>query len=132
LKLAKKIKKPVIIHSRKAEKEVIDILEELDMKKAILHCFCGKKKLIKKAKELGLFFSISTNVVRAENIQGIIKEIPISKLFSETDSPFLSPFKEKMNEPSFIIESYKKIAEINNITLEETKNQLFLNYQKLF
>ena len=97
-----------------------------------MHCFCGKKNLIERAAKLKYYFSVPTNVVRAENIQNIVKMVPLSRLFAETDSPFLSPFKEKTNEPAFIIESYKKIAEIKQMTLEEVKNNLFMNYQKLF
>ncbi|MCK5281956.1 MAG: TatD family hydrolase [Nanoarchaeota archaeon] len=132
LRLAKQLDKPAIIHSRKAEQDAIDILEQEDMKKVIMHCFSGKKHLIKRASDLGCYFSIPTNVVRAENIQGIIKIVPLNRLFAETDSPFLSPFKEKQNEPSFVTESYKKIAEIKGLTLEEVKNNLFMNWQRLF
>ena len=132
LQLAKEIGKPVIIHSRKAESDVIDVLENEEMKKVVMHCFGGKKNLIKKAADLGYYFSIPTNVVRSRQIQEIIKIVPINQLFAETDSPFLSPFKEKINEPAFVVESYKKIAEIKGLTLEETKNNIFMNWQKLF
>jgi TatD DNase family protein len=130
--LAKELDKPVIVHSRKAEEDVITILEQEKAKKVILHCFCGKKNLIEKASELGYYFSIPTNVVRAENIQGIVKSVSINQLFAETDSPFLSPFREKMNEPSFVVESYKKIAEIKGLNLEEVKNIIFRNWQRVF
>lgn len=123
---------PVIVHSRKAEQDVIDILEKIDYKKVILHCFCGKKNLVKKASELGFYFSIPTNVVRAESMQSIVKTVNINKLLTETDSPFLSPFKGKGNEPAFVVESVKKIAEIKDFTIEETANAIWLNYQRLF
>lgn len=132
IQLAKQIDKPIIVHSRKAEQDVIDILEKENAEKVILHCFCGKKKLIEKASKLKYYFSIPTNVVRAENIQGIVKNVPLNQLFAETDSPFLSPFKEKQNEPSFVTESYKKIAEIKGLTLEEVKNNIFMNWQRIF
>lgn len=132
IQLAKEIDKPIIVHSRKAEEDVIEVLEKEQAKKVVMHCFCGKRKLIEKASNLKYYFSIPTNVVRSENIQNIIKIVPLSQLFAETDSPFLSPFKEKQNQPSFIIESYKKIAEIKQLTIEEVKNNLFMNWQKLF
>ncbi|MBW2992165.1 TatD family hydrolase [Candidatus Woesearchaeota archaeon] len=132
LEFAKKHNLPAIIHSRKAEEDVIDILENLNYKKVILHCFCGKKHLIEKAKNLGFYFSIPTNVVRAENIQNIAKTVNINQLLTETDAPFLSPFKDKTNEPSFVIESLKKIAEIKGFRVEETANSIWLNYQRLF
>lgn len=132
LEFAKKHDLPVIVHSRKAEQDVIEILEKSNYKKIILHCFCGKNSLVKKASELGFYFSIPTNVVRAENMQNIVKTVNINKLLTETDSPFLSPFKGERNEPAFVLESVKKIAEIKNFTAEETANSIWLNYQRLF
>ena len=132
IKLAKKIDKPVIVHSRKAESDVIEILEKEKIKKVIMHCFSGKKKLIQKASDLKFYFSVPTNVIRAENFQNIVRMVPLSQIFCETDSPFLSPFKETSNEPAFVTESYKKIAEIKNLTIEEVKNIIYMNYQKLF
>jgi TatD DNase family protein len=67
--LAEKIKKPIIMHTRKAEQDAIDLLESSKIKKVVLHCFSGKKKLVKKASDLGYYFSIPTNVVRAQNFQ---------------------------------------------------------------
>jgi len=132
IRLSNSINKPLIVHSRQAEKDVIDILENENAKKVIMHCFNGKKSLIKRSADLNHSFSIPTNVVRSENIQNIVKMVPLSQLFCETDSPFLSPYKNKLNEPAFVIESYKKIAEIKKLTIEEVKNIIFMNYQKMF
>ncbi len=132
LDAAKKIDKTVIIHSRKAELDALDILESFDMKKVIMHCFSARKHLIKRAYDLGYYFSIPTNVVRLQQFQDMVKEIDINHLFCETDAPFLSPFKDKRNEPAFVVESYKKIAEIKGLTLEEVKNNIWMNFQKMF
>jgi TatD DNase family protein len=132
IELAKKLDKPVIVHSRKAEEDVIRILEESGHKKVVLHCFCGKKSLIEKAAKLGFYFSIPTNIIRAANFQELVKMVNINQLLTETDSPFLSPFKGIKNEPAFVIESVKKIAEIKGFTVEDTANNIWLNYQRLF
>lgn len=132
LELAKSLNKPVVVHSCKAEEDVLNILEACGYQKVVLHCFCGKKSLLKRAIELDYHFSIPTHVVRAENIQMIVKEVNINKLLTETDSPFLSPFKDKKNEPAFVIESVKKIAEIKGFELKETADSLFLNFERLF
>ena len=132
LRLAKKIGKPVIIHSRKAEKEVITILKSENMQKALLHCFHGSKSLIKAAVESNFFFSISTNVTRSEQTQMLVSMVPLHLLFAETDSPFLSPFKDKENKPAFVVESYKKIAEIKQVTIEELKNIIYMNWIGMF
>lgn len=132
VELAKKIGKPILVHSRKAEADVIDILEASKIKKVVLHCFCGKKNLIKRSAKLGYYFSIPTNIVRAQNFQEIVKEVSINQLLTETDTPYLSPFKDKQNEPAFVIESAKKIAEIKGFELKEVENNILMNYKILF
>ncbi|MBL7054153.1 TatD family hydrolase [Candidatus Woesearchaeota archaeon] len=132
ISLAEKINKPIIIHSRKAESDCIDLLESSKLKKVLMHCFSGKKKLVKKASDLGYYFSIPANVVRAQNFQLMVEELNINQLFCETDSPYLSPFKEQRNEPAFILESYKKIAEIKKMDLKEVINNIYMNWQNVF
>ena len=130
--LAEELNKPIVVHSRKAEKDVIDILSESGIKKVLLHCFCGKKGLVKQGADLGYYFSIPCNVVRAQNFQQIVEKVNINQLLTETDSPFLSPFRDKRNEPSFITESIKKIAEIKEMDIDEVEKNIYMNYQKLF
>ena len=133
LDLAVELNKPVIIHSRKAEAEVLDILEEYkDKLKIVNHCFSGKKKLVIRAKEMGCYFTIPTNVVRSEQFQHMIETVPLSQLFCETDTPYLSPFKDEWNEPANVVESYKKIAEIKGMELEEVMRIIYNNWQKVF
>ena len=131
ISLAEKIKKPILIHSRKAELGCIEMLESSSVKKIIMHCFSGKKSLVKRVRDNGWFLTIPTCVTRARQFQDIIKEVPLSQLFCETDAPYLSPFKDKRNEPAFIIESYKKIAEIKGMELNEVINNVWMNWQRL-
>lgn len=132
IELSEKLNKPIIVHSRKAEADSIAILESSRIKKVLLHCFSGRKRLYKKAVDLGYCFSIPTNIVRAENFQILCKEVDLSRLFCETDSPYLSPFKGIPNEPAYIIESYRKIAQIKGMELQEVIKNIYLNYQRLF
>jgi TatD DNase family protein len=132
INIAKEKDIPVIVHSRKAEQECIDVLEATGYKKVVMHCFSGRKHLIKRAADLGYYFSIPTNIVKSEHFQQLVKDVHISKLLTETDAPFLSPFPGKTNEPAFVIESLKKIAEIKGMTLDDTANNIFMNYQNLF
>jgi len=132
IKLAIRINKPIIVHSRKAEEAVLGILEKNKAKKVLLHCFCGKKSLVKRATELGYYFSIPSNIVRAQNFQQMAEIVNISQILTETDAPYLSPFRGKRNEPSFILESVKKIAEIKGMEPEEVANNIYMNFQKLF
>ncbi|MFC1723954.1 TatD family hydrolase [Nanoarchaeota archaeon] len=132
IELGKKLDIPLIIHSRKAEKDVVDLLEKHEAKKVILHCFSGKLKLAKRAAELGYNFSIPTNVVRSQQFQILVETVNINQLLTETDAPYLSPFPNTPNEPAFIAESIKTIAKIKGVTVEDTANNIFMNYQRLF
>ncbi len=135
IQFAKKIKKPIVIHSRKAELECIDILEEElpnNETPVDLHCFSGRKHLIKRAAKLGYYFSIPPNIVKAQNFQIIAEIVPLTQLLTETDAPWLSPFPDKVNEPAYVRETIKKIAEIKKLTENEVADQIWKNYQKVF
>ena len=130
--LAKRIDKPLIVHSRNAEKEVLGILENNSARKVLMHCFGGSMKLVKLAVDLGYYLSIPTNVVRSSHFQKIVEMVPLSHLLLETDAPYLSPEPGKRNEPANIRLSLKKVAEIKGIDEGEAEKALFMNYQRLF
>jgi TatD DNase family protein len=130
--LAEKLNKPLVVHSRKAESDALDLIESSKLKKVIMHCFTPKMSIVKRAQELGYNFSIPTVITRLEHFQEMVKRIPLNQLLTETDAPFLSPFRGKRNEPSFIVESLKKMAEIKNMDVKEVENNIYMNYQKLF
>ena len=132
IELALKINKPLIIHSRKAEKECIEILKNFQFKKALFHSFTGNFKLVKEIEKNNWMLSIPCNAVRSEHFQNIIKNFNLNQILTETDSPYLSPYKDKMNEPSFIVETVKIISKIKNIEVEEIKKIIFKNYQNFF
>lgn len=132
IELALKKNLPMIIHSRKAEKEVLDILEEMKAKKVILHCFSGKVKLVDRAEKLGYTFSIPPIVNHSQQFQDLVKKVSLTKLLTETDSPFLSPKKGERNEPAYVEITVKKIAEIKGMDAKEVENAIFANYQRMF
>lgn len=133
IRLAKELGVPLIIHSRKAEARVLELLEQEGAKKVLLHCFCGRKQLIRKARELGYYLSVPANVVRSGHFQLLVREVPITQLFTETDTPFLGPDKDaSFNEPANIPLAVRKIAEIKGMDEEEVKKHIFFNYQRLF
>jgi TatD DNase family protein len=137
LELAKKLDKPVIIHSRKAEVEVLDMLEKYEMKKVVMHCFTAKKSLVKRAYDNGYYFSIPPVIVRLQQFQQMVEMIDINHILTETDAPFLGPYKNEdgsfnVNEPANVTETVKKIALIKKMDEEEVKKNIWMNYQKLF
>jgi len=135
LKLASEIDKPIIIHSRKAEKEVIEIVEEFAKThkiKVLMHCFSGKMSLVDKIRDNKWFFSIPASIKNSTHFQEVVKRVPLTQLFCETDSPFLHPDKERNNEPALVIESYKKISNVKGLSLSEVEKQIEENYKRFF
>lgn len=132
LKLAKKLHKPVILHSRKAEKEVLDLLEEEGVTRAVMHCFCGSKKLLERGIKMGLYFSIPTSVVRNQQFKENATLVPMGQLLTETDAPYMAPMKDLRNESANIRDAITTIAEIKRMDPVEVANALYFNYQKLF
>lgn len=145
IRFAVKIKKPIVIHTWEAEEECIDILES-EIKReetgdgkipeneipVVLHCFGGRKALITKARELGYYFTVPPSILRIGNFQTLVKKVPLTQLFTETDAPWQSPFKDKRNEPAFVVETIKKIAHIKKISEEEVAEQIWKNYETVF
>ena len=132
LRLAKELDKPVVVHSRKAEERCIEVLEAEGMKNVVMHCFCGRKRLVERIVKNGWCLTVPTTVVRAQQFQDIAKNAPLTQLFCETDSPYLSPFKEQRNEPAFVAESYKKLAELKGMTVEDVAQNVYMNWQRMF
>ncbi len=135
LQFAISIQKPVVIHSRKAEKECIDVLEQEIKNKeipVIMHCFSGNKKLIQRAAALGYHFSIPANIIKLQHFQTLVEMVDLKLLLTETDGPWLSPYSEGHNQPAFVIEAIKKIAEIKKLTEKEVAEQIWENYLTVF
>lgn len=130
--LGKELDIPLIIHSRKAEQDVLDILEELGSEKVILHCFMGKKKLMQRAIDLGYTFSLPVSIIRSEQFQWLARNAPLGQVLTETDSPYMAPVRGERNSPKHVEITVKKIAELKGMDPEEVANQLYFNYQRLF
>ena len=132
LELAKKINKVVIIHSRKAELEAIDIMEDEKMTDVVMHCFHGNKKLIKRCIENGWSFSIPPNITRLEHFKMLVEMVPLNQLLTETDAPYLSPFAGERNESANVAITIREIAKIKRIDEEGVAEQIFKNAEELF
>ena len=132
------LKKPIIIHSRNAEKETYEILSSYnkDELKILMHCFTGSFEFSKKLSSLGAFFSASGIITFKNSIelQNTFKTIPLDRLLIETDSPFLAPIpmRGKKNEPSFIKYTAEKLSIIRNKTIEQITNLTTKNFNDLF
>lgn len=132
IQLSEKTKLPLLLHTRKAEQDVVDLLESSTVKNPMMHCFCGKKKLVKRIADNGWNVSIPVTVIKLQQFQEMTDIMPLSQLLTETDTPFLGPEPGPTNEPANVALSIKKMAEIKKIEVQEMADQVFLNYMRLF
>lgn len=142
LRLAKKIGKTVVIHSRKAELRAIEILEEVlgghdsgepdGMEKVVMHCFSGKKALVRRCVENGWSFSVPAVITRLEHFKGLVKMVPLGQLLTETDGAYLSPVAGTRNEPMNVLVTLEEIARIKDLSVEEVSKKVFSNAKNLF
>ena len=129
---------PIIVHSRNAEIETYDILSNYKNKnlKILMHCFTGSLKFAFKLLDLNAFFSASGIITfkKSLELQDTFKNLPLEKLLIETDSPFLTPdpFRGKKNEPSFIVYTLNKLAQVKKIKVEVLDKITTDNFNKLF
>ena len=138
IEAAIEINLPIIVHSRNAEEETFNILNEYKKHKPkiLMHCFTGTYKFYKQMEELDSYFSASGIITfdSSKDLQNTFSKIPNNKLLVETDSPFLAPvpMRGKKNEPSFIKYTLKKLADIKNIDVSEMVSLTTKNFNNLF
>lgn len=130
--LAEELDLPVIVHSRKAELDTVEMLESSKLKKIVMHCFNGEQNLIKRIEDNGWFFSIPPIILRSLHFQLIVNQVSTNQLLTETDSPYLAPPPKKRNEPIFVSKVVEKISEIKNLNQDEVKKIIFMNYKNIF
>jgi len=132
------LNKPIIIHSRDAEKETFEILNSYKGRnlKILMHCFTGSLEFSKKLQTLDAFFSASGIITfkNSTDLQNTFKTIPLEKLLIETDSPFLAPIpmRGKKNEPSFIKYTLEKLSTLKETTIDKMSIITTDNFNKLF
>ena len=125
--------KPIMIHARDAYEEILQILESLGGPTAKLrgnvHFFAGDLTTAKRFIELGFTLSFTGVITFANSYDEVIKSVPLSSIMAETDAPFVAPvpYRGKRNEPSYVVEVAKKIAEIRGSDFEEVRKALVEN-----
>ena len=130
---------PLVIHSREADDDTARILEEETGKgafPAVLHCFTGGPDLARRAMALGHFISF-TGILTFKNsdaLRAIAAELPADRILLETDAPYLAPgkFRGKRNEPAYVVETAKVLAEARGVSFDEIAKQTTANFFRLF
>ena len=129
---------PLIVHSRNAEKETLEIFKKYknDNLKILMHCFTGSKNFAEKLLDYNTYFSASGIITFKNSIelQKTFSFIPINRLLIETDSPFLAPEpnRGKKNEPSFVKFTAEKLAYLKKISFEDIVEKTSSNFNRLF
>jgi len=137
IKIAQKFSKPLILHSRDAGEDVLSVLmeEKVDVS-AVMHCFQENWGFAKVILDMGYYISFTGLITFAKNYDTfeVIQNMPLERLLIETDCPYMTPepYRGKRNEPAYVIEVAKKIAEIRKISIEEVAEQTSKNAIELF
>ncbi|HEB73039.1 MAG TPA: YchF/TatD family DNA exonuclease [Nitrospirae bacterium] len=138
MELAKKLKKPLIIHCRDAMEDCLKILEDEDLKKTggVMHCFAGAPDDARRCLKLGMYISFAGNVTypKAGALRESLKAVPGHRLLLETDSPYLAPQKKRgrRNSPAFLKYVVDKAAEVRGVTREDIERITVTNFKTLF
>lgn len=143
LEIAIEKKLPIVFHVRDAWDDFFSIIKNYKLKnlnypKGVVHCFTGDEKIAKKAVDLGFYIGftgfITFDQPKFDHIREAAKTTPLEKIIVETDAPFLAPepYRGKPNEPAYVIEVIKKLAEMRNISAKEIANITAANTEKLF
>ena len=125
IRLAKKVKLPIIIHNRDATADIVDILREENAGEVggVMHCFSGSIEVARQCMDMNFYISFGGPVTfkNAKKPKEVAKEIPLDRLLIETDCPYLTPhpFRGKRNEPSYVKYVAEAIAELKGLSFEE-------------
>jgi TatD DNase family protein len=138
IEAAIEVQKPLIIHTRDAGNDTINIMrnENADKCSGVMHCFVDDYDIAKKALDLGFYISFSGIVTfkNARQVQDVAKRIPLDRLLVETDSPYLAPvpFRGKTNQPAYVKNVAEYIADLRGIALNDLINASTSNFFELF
>ncbi len=138
LRLACRVEKPVIIHSREAHPETLQILKEerLPSCGGVMHCFSGDRSQVEAFLDLGFYISLAGPLTypRSHALRDLLNYIPPERLLLETDAPYLAPqaYRSKRNEPAYVRLIYERAALALGWDLEQLAEQVYVNAIRLF
>ncbi|WP_025028173.1 TatD family hydrolase [Caldalkalibacillus mannanilyticus] len=136
--LAKKVKKPIIIHDRDAHRDVVDILKEEGASEVggVMHCFGGSVEIAKECLDLNFYISFGGPLTfkNAKKPKEVAMQIPLDRILIETDSPYLTPhpYRGKRNESSYVKHVAQSLAELRGLSYEEVCRITMENGKRLF
>jgi TatD DNase family protein len=138
IRLAKRRRLPIVIHTREAEDDTFRILDEETASDTggVFHCFTGDRAMAQRALDIGFYISLAGIVTfpRATELQEVARMLPLDRLLIETDSPFLAPapFRGKRNEPAHVVRVAEMIAALRGTSPDEIGRAALANFERLF
>ena len=138
LRLARELDRPVVVHTREADEDTIAILREEGggQVRGVLHCFTGNDALAAAGLDLGFYISLAGIITfpRAGDLRETVRRVPVDRLLTETDSPFLAPvpFRGKRNEPAYVARVVETLADLHGIAPPEMAARTAANFHTLF
>jgi TatD DNase family protein len=139
LRLARSLGLPVVVHSREADEDTVQILRaewSVAERGGVMHCFGGSLWMMQQVVELGFMISFAGNVTfkKAEGLRQVAQRVPLERLLVETDCPYLTPvpYRGKRNEPARVVEVARCLAELHNLTTEEMGRRTAHNFARFF
>jgi TatD DNase family protein len=136
LELASELKLPVIIHDRDAHEQTLRMVKASGVRRGVFHCFSGDWAMAKQCIDLGFYISVPGVVTfdKSKILHDVVRQAPLDSILLETDCPYLTPVphRGKRNEPSFIMHTAKKAAEIKGMRWEDMAQAAAFNTRKLF
>jgi TatD DNase family protein len=134
IELANEVKKPLMLHIRNAYDDALEVLKAHAKVRGDVHFFAGDREVAKKFLDLGFTLSFTGVITFTHDYDEVVKSTPLDMLLCETDAPYVSPvpYRGKRNEPAYVVEVVKKIAEIKGEPLEKVRQQLMQNVRRVF
>jgi TatD DNase family protein len=136
--VALELDRPVVIHTREATADTVAVLKDAGQGviQGVMHCFSGTLDEARQALDLGFSISLSGILTfpKAEALRDVARFVPADRLLIETDSPYLAPVphRGKRNEPTWVVETLKRLAEVRSTSLQEMGAQTTANFERLF
>jgi len=136
LRAARECDLPVVIHTREAESETIEILRNEYDGSGVFHCFSGSMDLAQRAVEIGFMISFSGIVTfkKADELRAVAKQAPLDRLLIETDCPYLTPipYRGKRNEPAYVVEVARCLSMLHSVDIEKLARVTTENFNRFF
>lgn len=136
LELAGELKLPIIIHDRDAHSQTVNMLKTAGASRGIIHCFSGDYSMARQCLDMGFYISIPGTVTfpKSDRLRDIVARLPLDRILVETDCPYLTPvpYRGKRNEPAYVANTVRQVAEIRKISFAEAARATSANAAQIF